>query len=188
MDTDFNSQTLRKRCPILAVIVVLLFLGCGDHGPSIDELPPLPDSISTLPLGIVIQPEQSIADAEKYEGASLRGLTGPNIYTWDHTLNIQSRESDVQIIEYGVYGWVDGQWVDVTDEQKPYTAEDFAEVFDCEQAILKAGEIYESDLFGNVSNVLRDEPVFYRWYFIGQTAEGRCRGEVTLMDRPPKSP
>ncbi len=89
------------------------------------------------------------------------------------------------MIQYGVFGWHEGQWIDVTDGQKPYEADEFAEVFACEDAILRVGKTYTSELFGNVSNVPREGPVFCRWYFIGESEGRRVRGEVTLIDLPP---
>ena len=174
------------RCLRLAVLsILLLSIGCSETDIGIDDLPPLPEEISSLPIGILIEPEQSIVEAQHYDGTYLSGLTGPNIHTWDRTLTISALDSEVRVIQYGVFGWHEGHWIDVTDEQKPYTAEELAEVLDCEDAILRVGESYISDSFGNVSNVLRDTPVFYRWYFIGEADGNRVRGEVTLMDLPP---
>ncbi|MEM6259946.1 MAG: hypothetical protein AAGI37_16865 [Planctomycetota bacterium] len=144
----------------------------------------MPQAISSLPVGIVIEPERSVVEPKHYDGNSLRGLTGSNIHTRNRTLTISALDSDVQVIEYGVFGWCDDRWIDVTDQQKPYPAEGFAEVFECEGAILRVGETYTSERFGNVRNVPQEAPVFYRWYFIGETEGKRVRGEVTLVDLP----
>ncbi|MEM9347398.1 MAG: hypothetical protein AAGB26_12350 [Planctomycetota bacterium] len=168
----------------IALNLLLFFLGCSEASIEVDDLASLPQAISSLPVGIVIEPEQSVVEPKQYDGTSLRGLTGPNTHTWDRTLTVSALDSDVQVIEYGVFRWYDGQWIDVTDQQKPYFAEEFAEVFDCEDAILRVDKNYTSELFGNISNVPREIPVFYRWYFIGETEGKRVRGEVTLADLP----
>ena len=94
-------------------------------------------------------------------------------------------DKDVQIIEYGVFAWYEGEWHDSTDEQKPYTAEDFALAFECDDAMLESGASYRSDRISNWSNVPRDKPVIYRWYFIGESEGERVRGEITSIDMPP---
>lgn len=173
---------------VTLIYLALTCLGCAGKSKTIEDLPPLPEAISSLPIGIVVEPSRSIAEPQLVEGF-VQGLSSsPHpIYRWEHPLTIQSLDQDVQILEYGIFVWGDDQWYDATAELAPYSAEAFAQSFDCQDATLKAGQSYESNLFSNLSNVLRDKPIFYRWYFIGETNKGRCRGEVTLMEQPPQN-
>lgn len=176
-----------KAVALACLFLIILGVGCSESGEDVDDLPPLPNAISELPIGIVVEPTESIADAVRHNG-SVGGLSSiPNpVHRWDHPLKIRALTEDVQILEYGVFFWDGSQWVDGTEEQKPYTAQGFTEVFECRDAVLRAGESYTSDHFSNFSNVSTNDPVYYRWYFIGETKDGRCRGEVTLVDMPPQ--
>lgn len=170
---------------IAALSLVVICSGCSDIKGEIDDLPPLPESISNLPIGIIVEPAESIVEPQ-LEEADIKSLSStPNpVYRWDHPITINGLDEDVQILEYGVFVWIDGQWYDATEEQHPYPAEEFAEAFQCEDALLITGKSYQSERFSNWRNVPQDEPVIVRWYFIGETEEGRCRGEVTLVDLP----
>ena len=170
----------------VALSIVCVCAGCSDIDSEIESLPPLPESISNLPVGIVVEPVKSIAEAQ-LEVADIKNLSSdPNpVYRWDHPITIKSMGGDVQMIEYGVYVWADSQWYDATEEQQAYPAEELIEFFDCEDALLITGQSYQSDRFSNWSNVPRDKPTFYRWYFIGEIDGKRVRGETTLVDMPP---
>jgi hypothetical protein len=170
-----------------AVLSCIYFcVGCSDIRNAIDSLPPLPQSISSLPVGIIVEPEESFAEAQ-LEDADIKNLSADPypVYRWDHPITIQAQDGDIQLIEYGVFAWIDNQWYDATEEQKPYPAEELIEFFDCEDALLIAGQSYQSDRFSNWSNVPRDKPKIYRMYFIGEIDGKRVRGETTLVDMPP---
>lgn len=175
---------------VINLSLVFTCLGCSDINSEIDSeidsLPPLPESISSLPVGINLEPAESIAEAQ-LEDTDIKSLSSsPSpVYRWDHPITIRAHNGDVQLLEYGIFVWADGQWHDATDEQQPYPAEELVESFDCKDALLITGQSYQSDRFSNWSNVSRDEPTIYRWYFIGEIDGKRVRGETTLVDMPP---
>ena len=170
----------------VALSIVCVCAGCSDIESEIESLPPLPESISNLPVGIVVEPVKSIAEAQ-LEVADIKNLSSdPNpVYRWDHPITIKSMGGDVQIVEYGVFTFFDGNWHDATEEQKPYSAKVLSEMFQCEGALLKHNETYQSDRFSNWSNVPRKKRAIIRWYFIGEIDAKRVRGETTLVDMPP---
>lgn len=142
----------------------------------LSETPALPDRISSLPECLTVETDGSpIVHAEKHNSASFQ-------YIWPHKVIVKSSDKEVKIVEYGVFTLIDGEWVDSTEDGKPYDAALFEKWFTCPDAKLESNKQYESDYFDNVGSFLPKENRVMRWYFIGESDEGKCRGEITLMD------
>lgn len=153
-------------------------VGCAEGGGPV-ELPPLPDRISSLPLGIRVVPESGPIVHAVYTGE-------PSLeYEWPRTLYVFVEDTPVRIVEFGVFAWIDGEWVAADPEGEPRTGEDFARWMRCDGALLERGQVFRSSLFTTAGNVLPSTSAVQRWYFIGEGEEGYVRGEVTVTNLPP---
>jgi hypothetical protein len=146
---------------------------------SIKELEKLPKGIK-----VVHDPKTALATLT---GRSERRAK----YTWWYKTTVIAIDSDVTIVEFGAFAWMNGKWINGgTFTGKPYSAKEFAEWYQCPKAVLKKGKTYSDPTNWSSDFVLRAGKM--RWYFVGIDAKGnRVKGEAVIETKPeidPKKP
>jgi hypothetical protein len=139
-----------------------------------------------LPTGIKVVHDPKIALATR-TGKSERRAT----YTWWYKTTVSAIESDVTIVEFGAFTWINGKWINGrTLNLEPYTSKEFEEWYKCPKAVLKKGKSYSDPTNWSTDGALNARKI--RWYFVGIDASGkRVRGEAVIETKgeiDPKKP
>ena len=130
----------------------------------------LPDAIKDIPIGIEVENSPDTIYAELNE-------TNSKKYIWKHTTTIIALNSDLTIIEFGSYNFIDGKWKLGNYTNKPFTAEDFNTWY-CRKKngiitfdYCKDGKIQKDVEFIDPANYcIRKDSLVSRnglWYYIG---------------------
>lgn len=136
----------------------------------------LPDAFNKYPVGIEVQNDPDTIYAELND-------RGTKKYIWKNTTTIKALNTDLQIIEFGSYNFIDGNWKLGDYTKKPFTTEEFDKwycrkkngiiTFDycIEGKISKGVEYIDPSNFS-----IRKDTLVSRnglWYYIGIDASGK---------------
>jgi len=109
-------------------------------------------------------------------------FTGPSGGDWLHRTTVAALAGPVTIVEYGYLVERNGSWYHARGSGEAFTAEDFADRFDCPGAVLMPGETYTFEWNRSFKENFPEQ--VGRWYFIGVDAGGnRVKGEATVTLR-----
>jgi len=151
----------------LAVLICLAMsaAGCGPSDAKYQE-------IALLPVGLEVIHTPKIIKA-------MRGGRSGHKYTWLIKTTIRSKVGPVTITEFGGFVSVNGRWVFSNLTGKPFTADNFAEWYNCSEAKLAEGRSYtDENNWGGGDFLVASKGL---WYFIAVTPDGkRFKGEAEL--------
>jgi hypothetical protein len=100
-------------------------------------------------------------------------------YRWWFQTTVSSVESDVTIVEFGAYHWLNDKWVFGNFTGKPFSGKDFSEWYSCPDAIIKEGKSFTDPT--NWASGPKLVAGKARWYFIGVDKKGRrVKGEAIV--------
>ena len=121
---------------------------------------PLPEKFENLHRGLILNhfpsPVYASSDPSQQEYQ----------YFWKHTTSVLSTDSDIEIIECGAYIFYNQQW----NLRVTYSPKDFADLFDCPNAVIKQGQPYTFKDNWRTDNRLAGG--WAMWYVIGKNKEG----------------
>ena len=110
--------------------------------------------------------------------AQLGGDSGYK-HTWQYTTTVAARSGQIVIEEFGSFTWRKGQWVFSNYTEKPFTAEDFSDWYNCPGATLTVGDRFSDHTNWSGNDILRTDKT--KWYFIGRNETGtRVKGEAVI--------
>ncbi len=158
---------------IVLITTIFVFVSCFTK-PELNISPEQtviwPSKIDTLPRGILVthSPKEIFAtpntkDPEKHGKYQLK-----------HSTTIETIKEDLEIIEFGGYFLINGEWVFKTIYDRPLNNEEFSKWYDCTNGVLRKGEKYtDKNNWMAKSNHLNQ--VSYRglWYYIGKNKGGK---------------
>lgn len=131
--------------------------------------------LASLPIGL------EVCHNPNPVRALLGGRSGRK-YTWLHSTTVKALDDDIEITEFGAFVWHDGQWIFSTIYARPFTQEEFAEWYNCPNAIIRKGEVATDPNNYSGGDVLI--PSKSKWYFIGITKSGRrVKGEAVVEEQ-----
>jgi hypothetical protein len=171
------------RTAVIACLFVAL-IGCSL---SADEPKFItPEELDRLPEGIKVVHEPKTALATLTGRSKLRAK-----YTWWYKTTVSGIDADVTILEFGAFDWKDGKWVNGrTFTGKPYAAEEFADWYNCPNAVVKKSESRSDPRNWSSQPELRAGKM--RWYYVGTDPKGnKVKGEAVIelkAEIDPKKP
>ncbi|MEM6853786.1 MAG: hypothetical protein AAF593_05190 [Planctomycetota bacterium] len=140
-----------------------------------DAAQPVPNlvEIRKLPIGLEVSHNPHPVYAME------KGRSG-FAYTWLYQTKVKATEKPLQIVEFGAFIRDGNRWVFGNYTGKPFTPEDFADWYSCQDANLELGEVYADPLNWSGSDKLRESLSI--WYYIAEDAEGnRYYGEAPIQ-------
>jgi hypothetical protein len=125
-----------------------------------EELDKLPEGIK-----VVHEPKTSLATINTKRNAQDK-------YVWWYKTTVSSIDADVTIVQLGSLTRIDGKWLNCpTYTGKPYTGEEFADWYNCPNAVLKKDKSYSDPKNWSSCTELQEGTI--RWYYVGIDAKGK---------------
>jgi hypothetical protein len=104
---------------------------------------------------------------------------GPTGSKWPHSTTVSSTVGPVVIVEFGCLYKEGEHWKFGTANKAPYTADNFAEWYGCQNAEMQPGATYTDASNFSLGHGSPDQAA--KWYFIGVDAQGnRVKGEADV--------
>lgn len=162
----------------LLLTLCLLHAGCQQHNTPAPEPTPaleaddteadrlLPKLLRGLPVGLVGAHDPNPVNAV-YEDS---------MYVWKHNTTIRSVVGDVKLVEFGSFVWTDAGWY----HRLADTPEQFAKLYDCPKAELKAGVVYTDPASWRQQETLTGGDAL--WYYIVEDATGKRWKGTALVE------
>lgn len=117
-----------------------------------------------------------------------RGGRSGSAFTWQFATSVQTRGERLEMLEFGAMTLTETGWVLTTYTGKPFTANDFAEWYNCPDAVLLPNHAYTDPLnWQGANRLLGRRPV--KWYYVAKTSDGKLvRGESLVEALPEIDP
>ncbi|MCU0319153.1 MAG: YceI family protein [Flavobacteriales bacterium] len=126
----------------------------------------LPKLLRGLPVGLV----------GAHDPNPVNAVFEDSMYVWKHNTTIRSVVGDVKLIEFGSFVWTDAGWY----HRLADTPEQFAQVYDCPSAALKAGVVYTDPTSWRRQETLTGGDAL--WYYIVEDANGKRWKGTALVE------
>ena len=130
-------------------------------------------SVMKITDGIIVTHTPSEVSAEE------EGRSGYK-YTWIHETSVRSSVGHLKIVEFGAFHLQNTKWVFSTYTGKPFTSDDFAEWYNCPEAMITEGDAFIDPKNWTGSEALHESSTL--WYFIGEDASGQRYKGISQVD------
>ncbi|MGV3638072.1 MAG: YceI family protein [Flavobacteriales bacterium] len=162
----------------LLLTLCLLHAGCQQHNTPAPEPTPaleaddteadrlLPKLLRGLPVGLV----------GAHDPNPVNAVFEDSMYVWKHNTTIRSVVGDVKLVEFGSFVWTDAGWY----HRLADTPEQFAQLYDCPKAELKAGVVYTDPASWRQQETLSGGDAL--WYYIVEDATGKRWKGTALVE------
>jgi len=119
--------------------------------------------VQSLPRGL------SVTHQPNPVKAVLNGRSGAR-FTWMFSTRVEAMEQPLRIVEFGAFTYRFGAWRFGTIFGRPFTAEEFADWYGCEGALVVPGKPCTDHKNYSGGDRLREDRAL--WYFIGESEDG----------------
>ena len=163
-----TQMSRRQIAAALVLVAVFTYFAYRRVVTAASEAHPISiEAFERLPYGItVIHAPHTVMATLTKPGNTIRAK-----YTWWFKTTVSAVDSDVQIVEFGVFVRDGGKWVaGRTFTGKPFAANEFAEWYSCPNGKLRVGQEYSDPTnWCSGQEILAGQD---RWYYVGVTKKG----------------
>ncbi len=138
----------------------------------------LPDKLKNIPTGLEVKNTPNVVYA------TITVEKKDSIYYWYHETSVKAINEDLEITEFGAYGWVLNHWEFGTITGKPFTDKDFAEWYNCKHAKIKKGKKFTDKHNWSRNMTLLQDKVL--WYYIAKNGKGELFKGTAMVDYLPE--
>jgi hypothetical protein len=136
----------------------------------------MPPELANIPNGIEVGHNPQTVSAVYNDKDSM--------YYWVYKTTIKPVNEDIEITQFGSYGWAGDHWEFGTVTGKPFEPKDFAEWYECKDAKMKKGKEYSDKNNWNNARVLQGSKSL--WYYIGKNKKGELFKGTAIVNSLPE--
>jgi hypothetical protein len=136
----------------------------------------MPPELANIPNGIEVGHNPQTVSAVYNDKDSM--------YYWVYKTSVKPINEDIEIVQFGSYGWAGDHWEFGTVTGKPFEPKDFADWYKCKDAKMKKGKEYSDKNNWNNARVLQGGKSL--WYYIGKNKKGELFKGTAIVNSLPE--